>query len=96
MRGTTNAVPAAGGGLKLIASGVTPDTTASQRISLPSKPEFAVIGYDSSDGANMSWVSGVVIYNASFSSVGLVMASLRDDQLELQNQGNVNYRVYGF
>lgn len=96
MRGTTNAVPAAAGGLKLIASGVTPDTTASQRISLPSKPEFAVIGYDSSDGANMSWVSGVVIYNASFSSVGVVMASLRDDQLDLQNQGNVNYRVYGF
>lgn len=96
MRGATNAVPAGGGGLRLIASGVTPNTTATQSISLPSRPEFAVIGYDSTDGANMSWVSGAVIYNASFASVGNVMASLKDTYLSLQNQENVNYRVYGF
>lgn len=83
-----------GGGLKLIANGVTTDT--SETIKLTSVPEFAVVGYDTSNGANMEWASGAVIQGASYVTIGGIMVSLVNTRLAIQNKVNVHYRVYGF
>ena len=83
-----------GGGLKLIANGVTTDTR--ETIKLTSVPEFAVVGYDTSNGANMAWASGAVIQGANYVTINDIMVSLVNNQLAIQNKVNVHYRVYGF
>lgn len=83
-----------GGGLKLIANGVTTDTF--ETIELTSVPEFAVVGYDTTDGANMGWASGAVIQGARYVTIGGIMVTLVDTRLGIQNKVNVHYRVYGF
>lgn len=83
-----------GGGLKLIANGVTTDTR--ETIELTSVPEFAVVGYDTSNGANMAWASGAVIQGANYVTINDIMVSLVNNRLAIQNKANVHYRVYGF
>lgn len=83
-----------GGGLKLIANGVTTDTR--ETIKLTSVPEFAVVGYDTSNGANMAWASGAVIQGANYVTINDIMVSLVNNRLAIQNKANVHYRVYGF
>ena len=83
-----------GGGLKLIANGVTTDTR--ETIKLTSVPEFAVVGYDTTDGANMGWASGAVIQGANYVTINDIMVSLVNNRLAIQNKANVHYRVYGF
>ena len=83
-----------GGGLKLIANGVTTDTP--ETIKLTSVPEFAVVGYDTSNGANMAWTSGAVIQGANYVTINDIMVSLVNNRLAIQNKANVHYRVYGF
>ena len=83
-----------GGGLKLIANGVTTDTL--ETIELTSVPEFAVVGYDTSNGANMAWASGAVIQGANYVTINDIMVSLVNNRLAIQNKANVHYRVYGF
>lgn len=83
-----------GGGLKLIASGVTTDSR--ETIELTSVPEFVVVGYDITNGANMAWASGAVIQGANYVTINDIMVSLVNDRLAIQNKANVHYRVYGF
>ena len=83
-----------GGGLKLIANGVTTDTR--ETIKLTSVPEFAVVGYDTSNGANMAGASGAVLQGADYVTINDIMVSLVNKRLAIQNKANVHYRVYGF
>ena len=78
-----------GGGLKLIANGVTTDTF--ETIELTSVPEFAVVGYDTTDGANMGWASGAVIQGARHVTIGGIMVTLVNTRLGIQNEVNVHY-----
>lgn len=59
-------------------------------------PEFAVVGYDTSNGALMKWASGAVIQGARYVTINDIMVTLVNTRLGIQNKVNVHYRVYGF
>ena len=79
MRGSTNAVPAAGGGLKVIASGQLAGASSATTVTLPQPAQLVIVcAYSAEDVGN----SAVIVRGGSFS-----------DYIMMTNGGKGEYRL---
>ena len=91
MNGGTNAVPAAGGGLKVIASGQLAGVSSATTVTLPQPAQLVIVCvYSSEDVGN----SAVIVRGGRFSNYYIMMTNGGKGEYRLSQDGlTITYRA---